>query len=99
MPIPRSGGGSPESARLKGNRAMQRKYRLLREDAYAEGRREFGRLALEPTFRDFVCLYIGEGYKRNRNCGALNTRTPVSSNSPSIGRLQAWMDCAQADWP
>ena len=21
----------------------------------------------KPAFRDFVCMYIGEGYKRNRN--------------------------------
>jgi excisionase family DNA binding protein len=78
IPIPGSGsgGGWPESARRKGNRAMRRKYRLLREEAYAEGRREFGRLALDPTFRDFVCMYIGEGYRRNRNCVALNNSDP-----------------------
>lgn len=50
-----------------GNQAMQRKYRLLREEAHAAGCAEFATLCLEPTFRDFVVLYIAEGYKRSRN--------------------------------
>ena len=68
MPIPGSGsgGGWPESARRKGTRAMQRKYRELREEAYEEGTREFSDLAADPTFRDFVCLYLAEGSKRSR---------------------------------
>ena len=79
LPIPGSGSGGewPEAARRKGNRAMQRKYRLLREEAYAEGLREFETLAADPTFRDFVCLYIAEGYKRNRNTASLGNSDPV----------------------
>lgn len=51
-----------------GGRAMMRKYRLLREKAYKDGREIFDELSSsDPTFRDFVCMYIGEGYKRNRN--------------------------------
>jgi hypothetical protein len=46
---------------------MQRKYQALRDAAYEQGRREFSEFALDPAFRDFVCMYIGEGYKRNRN--------------------------------
>lgn len=69
LPIPGSGpgGGWPADAQRKGNRAMQRKYRLLREEAYRQGGQEYDRLVLEPTFRDFVCLYMAEGYKQNRN--------------------------------
>jgi excisionase family DNA binding protein len=39
MPIPGSGPGGvwPTAAQKKGTRAMQRKYRLLRDQAYAEG--------------------------------------------------------------
>jgi hypothetical protein len=62
--------GRPPRASLGaqlGNAAMQAKYRKLREDAYAQGLAEFDELALVPTFRDFVVLYIAEGYKRNRN--------------------------------
>src|ERR1700747_2329980 len=71
LPIPGSrgggGGGWPESARLKGSRAVKRKHRLLREAAYAEGVASFDELSAELGFRDFVCLYIAEGYKRSRN--------------------------------
>jgi hypothetical protein len=51
----------------KGNSSMRRKYLLLRQAAYAGGEREFECLAEDPCFRDFVCLYIAEGYKRDRN--------------------------------
>jgi hypothetical protein len=60
-----------------GNVAMQRKYRLIREEAYLQGEREFAELALRnPEFRDFVCLYIGEGYKRSRNTVSLANSDP-----------------------
>ncbi len=79
LPIPGSGpgGGWPESARRKGTRAMQRKYGLLREEAYREGLESFEELDADPTFRDFVCMYIGEGYKRNRNRVALGNSDPA----------------------
>jgi excisionase family DNA binding protein len=79
LPIPssESRGRWPESARRKGNQAMQRKYRLLREEAYREGLREFDELVRDPTFRDFVCLYIAEGYKRNRNTVSLCNSDPA----------------------
>jgi len=51
-----------------GNRAMQAKYKRLREEAYELGRLEFERLDRFATFRDFVSLYIAEEFKRNRNC-------------------------------
>ena len=50
---------------------MQAKYKRLREEAYELGRWEFPRLARLPMFRDFVCLYIAEGYKRSRNTVSL----------------------------
>ena len=89
LPIPGSGpgGGWPESARRKGTRAMQRKYRLLREEAYREGLTEFDALAADPTFRDFVCLYIAEGYKRGRNSVA------ICNSDPAVVRL-AYDGCA-----
>ena len=73
LPIPRSGPGGawPESARGAAGRAIRRKYRLLREAAYKEGLESFDELAIDPTFRDFVCLYIAEGYKRDRNAVAI----------------------------
>src|SRR3954454_23333699 len=53
--------------RRLGNEAMQLKYKRLRDAAYEQGRAEFHLLTKLPGFRDFVCMYIGEGYKRNRN--------------------------------
>ena len=79
LPIcgPRSGNGWPESARRKGTRAMQRKYGLLRERAYREGVDSFDRLAVDSSFRDFVCLYLAEGSKRNRNVVAICNSDPA----------------------
>ncbi len=56
---------------------MQRKYRLLREEAYRRGLGEFDGLVADPTFRDFVCLYIAEGYKRRRNEVSLCNSDPI----------------------
>jgi hypothetical protein len=61
-----------------GNRAVCRKHRLLREAAYEEGKAEFELLASDRSFRDFVCLYIAEGSKRNRN------RVAVANSDPSV---------------
>jgi excisionase family DNA binding protein len=79
LPIPGSGPGGefPLSARRKGTLAMQRKYRLLREAAYQEGVESFEALSVDPTFRDFVCMYIGEGYKRNRNSVSICNSDPT----------------------
>jgi transposase-like protein len=61
----------------EGAGAMQRKFRLRREQAYREGRESFDVLsATDRTFRDFVCMYIGEGYKRNRNRVAIGNSDP-----------------------
>jgi transcriptional regulator with XRE-family HTH domain len=69
LPVPRTVTNSDrrQAARRRGNRGMQRKYRLLREAAYREGEESFDKLAADPTFRDFVALYIAEGGKRCRN--------------------------------
>ena len=65
-----------------GARAMQSKFRLLREEAYREGRESFPALsAMDRTFRDFVCMYIGEGYKRNRN------RVSIGNSDPRVVML------------
>ena len=66
---------------LPGNAAMQRKYRELREAAYAKGVEEFDALAAESTFRDFVCMYVGEGYKKARH------RVAVGNSDAAVIRL------------
>ncbi|HEX5980834.1 MAG TPA: hypothetical protein VFY52_07090 [Thermoleophilaceae bacterium] len=73
IPLQRPRRESPSA----GAGAMQRKCRLLREAAYREGRESFDVLsAADPAFRDFVCMYIGEGYKRNRNRVAIGNSDP-----------------------
>jgi transcriptional regulator with XRE-family HTH domain len=67
LPRPKRCLARPNSGHAKGNRAMQAKYKRLRDEALALGRSEFSRLERHQTFRDFVCLYIAEGYKRSRN--------------------------------
>jgi excisionase family DNA binding protein len=73
LPIPGSGpgGGWPASAHAAAARSNRRKHRLLREAAYAEGAASFDRFAEQAGFREFVCLYIAEGYKRDRNSVAI----------------------------
>jgi transcriptional regulator with XRE-family HTH domain len=64
-------------ARAKGNCRMRvSNYKRLREEAYGRGWEEFPELSSEPTFRDFVCMYIGEGYKRDRNVVSLGNSDP-----------------------
>jgi hypothetical protein len=67
----------------KGNRAMREKYRRLRDRAYAEGRATFSTLAVDPIFRDFVCTYIAEGYKRDHN------RVSIGNSDPRLVKLAA----------
>jgi hypothetical protein len=80
--------GKPRSTagQAKGVAAMQAKYQRLREEAYALGAAEFETLAADPTFRDFVVLYIAEGGKRNRN------RVQICNSDPRVVTLSArWM--------
>lgn len=60
---------------------MQIKFRRLREEAYREGAASFQRLATDRTFRDFVCLYVAEGYKRSRNT------VSICNSDPTVARI------------
>jgi AcrR family transcriptional regulator len=78
--------GPPAAAQRKGTLAMQARWRAVRAEAYRQSEEEFARLCEEPTFRDFVCLYIGEGCKRARNQVAL------CNSDPAVVRLaQFWI--------
>jgi hypothetical protein len=57
-------------------RANKTRFRELRDAAYQRGLNEFDALDREPGFRDFVCMYIGEGYKRSRNAVSLANSDP-----------------------
>jgi transposase-like protein len=49
--------------------------------AYEQGLSSFDDLAGQPTFRDFVSLYVLEGYKRDRK------RVAVANGDPAVMRL------------
>ena len=68
-------------ARAKGARLNTQRHRALREAAYRRGSDEYDELCAEPTFRDFVCMYIGEGFKRDRN------RVALANSDPKVVRL------------
>jgi transposase-like protein len=77
IPIERKPGrGFATKAQRLGTRAMQKKYERRRELAYNAGRHSFHAHAADPTFRDFVSMYIGEGYKRSRNKVSLGNSDP-----------------------
>jgi hypothetical protein len=62
------------------------RYKRLRDEAYEQGWDEFDDLVKEPTFRDFVCMYIGEGSKRSRNKVAI-----CNSNSTVMVLAEYWV--------
>ena len=68
-------------------RANTARFKARRDEAYKRGRDEFALLDTLPGSRDFVCMYIGEGYKRNRN------RVAIGNSDPRIIRLaNYWID-------
>lgn len=58
------------------SRAMKEKYKLLRDEAYAEGLQQAPELLSDPKFRDFVAMYIGEGFKKTINDVAIVNSNP-----------------------
>jgi hypothetical protein len=72
LPLGRARRENPRAATT----AMQRKFKAVRDSAYADGVRSFDTLAVDPTFRDFVCMYVGEGTKRDRKRVSLGNSDP-----------------------
>jgi hypothetical protein len=63
-------------AQYNGTKRMQAIYTAKREAAYQQGMDEAPQLLQDPIFRDFVVLYMAEGYKRNRNTIAIVNSDP-----------------------
>jgi len=72
---PRDPSRQTKAARAAGE-VNRKKAEALREAAYMQGADEFDALMLEPTFRDFVALYIAEGSKRTRHHVAICNSDP-----------------------
>ena len=64
-------------SQMRGTAAMVRKHRENREAAYWQGRAEAPALLAESGFRDFVVLYLAEGYKRGRNAVSICNSDPA----------------------
>jgi hypothetical protein len=58
---------------------------------------EYDDLIQVSQFRDFVVLYIAEGYKRSRNRVAVGNAVVVN-DTYFRSRLQAWIDRIKDDW-
>ncbi|HEY3944572.1 MAG TPA: hypothetical protein VGL78_05040 [Solirubrobacteraceae bacterium] len=68
------------------NRAVQARFRRLREEAYARGLAEYDGLIQLPTFRDFVVPYVAEGSKRNRNRVSI-----ANSDAHVVAMAASWL--------
>lgn len=56
------------------------------EAAYEEGLQTFDELSAQPTFRDFVCIYLVQGEHRDR------TRVALSNSDPAVmGLVSRWL--------
>lgn len=61
---------------LAASNANKEKHKKLRKEAYESGKSSFKKLSEDPTFRDFVCMYLGEGYRKNKNQVAIGNSNP-----------------------
>ena len=85
VPIPRTDRQS--DAQRKGTQAMQAKFAALRDAAYQQGWNEAPALLEDLSFRDFVVLYMAEGYKRSRNMISF-----VNSDAQMISLAYRWIN-------
>jgi excisionase family DNA binding protein len=88
LPIPTSGsgGGFRTEAQRRGTRAMQAHYRRLRESAYDRALTSFPEMIQQRGFRDFLILFITEGYRRSSHSVA------IANSDPAVVFLAArWM--------
>jgi len=57
-------------------RAWVKKCNKLREDAYNEGKETAPELFKDPLFRDFITIYLCEGYRKQRNSVSVVNSNP-----------------------
>jgi transposase-like protein len=68
-------------ARDVAEKAPRKPARARSEAAYEEGLATFEELSAQPTFRDFICIYLVQGEQRDR------TRVSLSNSDPAVMRL------------
>src|SRR3954447_19131643 len=64
LPLQRAQRTSQTEAHRRRDVTNSLRYKALRDAAYEAGCAEYDDLIDAPSFRDFVCMYIGEGSKR-----------------------------------
>jgi transcriptional regulator with XRE-family HTH domain len=69
-------GRSKKPNHLRASEVNRENAKKKRDDAYQQGLAEYPMLIQEPTFRDFVVLYMAEGYRRNRNTVSIANSNP-----------------------
>jgi len=52
---------------IAAGKVSHKKFKKLREDAYDLGIEQYNKFTKEKTFKDFVVIYLTEGYRRSRN--------------------------------
>jgi AcrR family transcriptional regulator len=78
LPLENRGGRpAPTAHRERVAKLNSARYARLRKEAYAKGAAMFDELSREPTFEHFVCMFIAEGHKRNRNAVAICNSDPA----------------------
>lgn len=84
IPIPRTEKQTAAQQRRADDTRVR--YAALRDAAYQQGWDEAPALLQDPSFRDFVVLYMAEGYKRNRNVVSF-----VNSDKHMIKLAHRWI--------
>jgi hypothetical protein len=74
-------GGMHDSVHGEGREAPRKVSREHGEAAYEEGCETFEELSAQPTFRDFICIYLVQGDQRDR------TRVALTNSDPAVIRL------------
>jgi len=64
IPVKRT---AQSEAQRKGTKAIIEKYRKLRKEAYEDAHKKAGKLLSDKFLRDFILIYLTEGFRRNRN--------------------------------
>jgi hypothetical protein len=62
------------------------RFKELRRIAYEQGKGEFLGLARDPSFRDFVMLFMTEGHRRGQHCVSI-----ANSNPALVSLAFRWM--------
>jgi hypothetical protein len=88
-PIPRT--AKQTQAQIKGSKGSKIKWKKLREKAYLKASIDANILFKDTTFRDFITIYLCEGYRRCRN-----TVSVANSNKNIILLSYKWIKALSA---